>query len=485
MVLGTTSDAGKSWVTTAICRYLSNQGLRCAPFKAQNMSNNARVVPSLGGSWGEIGSAQYFQALAARTLPSLDMNPVLLKPQSDCSSQVVVMGKVDQALTETPWKERSKHLWPHIQTALLRLRQEFEVVVIEGAGSPAEINLRSRDIVNMSIAHEAEATSLLVCDIDRGGAFAHLYGTWALLDERDRSRISGFVLNKFRGDPALLAPGPQMLEEKTGVPTVGVIPMVREHRLPEEDGQSMGARDQTHAHKKNIVVVSYPRISNLDEFASFYELDTHQLVWSQEPKTIANADLLILPGSKNTVADLGWLRAQGLDKAIVDYARSGRPVIGICGGLQILGRSLEGREVAENRAHTEGLGLLGVSTVYSGEKTLRPIEPTFPRIVEGPWCALSQLKINGYEIHVGDTAPTSNRPAQTLLPDLAWMNPEGNILGIYAHGVFENPNVLSALFGQQVSQTEQSFEVLAKAIQQTEIPAFLRKKLPGELVKRI
>ena len=261
MVLGTTSGAGKSWLTTALCRYYSNLGLKVAPFKAQNMSNNARVVaaptlatacaalppegahPALGrpgggvagieGAWGEIGSAQYFQALAARAVPEVRMNPLLLKPEADTRSQVVLLGQVSAELTAMPWRGRSQLVWPQIAAALDELRAENDVVVIEGAGSPAETNLHASDIVNMRVARHAGARCLLVTDIDRGGAFAHLYGTWALLPEDERALIHGFVLNKFRGDASLLAPAPQHLQERTGVPTVATIPMQWHHGLPE------------------------------------------------------------------------------------------------------------------------------------------------------------------------------------------------------------------------------------------------------------
>ena len=236
MVLGTSSGAGKSWVATALCRYYSNQGWKVAPFKAQNMSNNARVVAGLDDELGEIGSAQYFQALAARAEPHVRMNPLLLKPEADTHSQVVLMGRVDRELSALPWRGRSERVWPRIAAALDELRADNDIVVIEGAGSPAEINLMASDVVNLRVARHANARCLLVTDIDRGGAFAHLYGTWALLPEDDRARIAGFVLNKFRGDAALLAPAPEQLEELTGVPTVAVVPMRFGHGLPEEDG---------------------------------------------------------------------------------------------------------------------------------------------------------------------------------------------------------------------------------------------------------
>lgn len=481
MVLGTTSDAGKSWLATALCRYLSNQGYRVAPFKAQNMSNNARVVPGPDGCFGEIGSAQYFQALAAKTPASTLMNPVLLKPESDCSSQVVVMGQVDAALSATPWKARSHRLWPHIQSALGTLRETFDVVVIEGAGSPAEINLRSRDIVNMSVAHEADAHCLLVCDIDRGGAFAHLYGTWALLDEKDRSRIDAFVLNKFRGDPTLLAPGPEILEARTKIPIVGVIPMIKDHRLPEEDGQSAPAFAAPQSDKTRIVAISYPHISNLDEFSELSQLRHHQLIWTRDPAVIRRADLLILPGSKHTVADLAWLREKGLDAAILEVHRSGTPILGICGGLQMLGQAIAGSDLGAATASgekTPGLGLLGVETSFEGEKTLRPTQAQLPAIEQGPWRCLSQQSISGYEIHVGETRQSPEEPAIELIPGLAWIDGRGTVLGLYAHGIFESEHIIRALFDEAHSPLERSFEALAQAVASTEIPSLLQQWLP-------
>ena len=266
MVLGTTSGAGKSWLTTALCRYYARQGLRVAPFKAQNMSNNARVVEAPSGA-GEIGSAQYFQALAAGAKPDVRMNPLLLKPERDTHSQVVFMGQVDPELTAMPWRHRSQAVWPRIAQALDSLRATYDVVVIEGAGSPAEINLSDSDIVNMRVARHCNAACLLVSDIDRGGAFAHLYGTWALLPAEEQRLIRGFVLNKFRGDAALLAPAPALLEARTGVPTVATLPMWWQHGLPEEDGVFDDRSILPGAVRRTVAVVAYPRISNLDEFA--------------------------------------------------------------------------------------------------------------------------------------------------------------------------------------------------------------------------
>ncbi len=282
MVLGTTSGAGKSWLTTALCRYYARQGLKVAPFKAQNMSNNARVVASQNGQ-GEIGSAQYFQSLAANAVPDVRMNPLLLKPERDTHSQVVLMGQVSPELTALPWRGRSLKVWPQIAAALDELRAENDVVVIEGAGSPAEINLSSSDIVNMRVAKHCNAACLLVTDIDRGGAFAHLYGTWALLPEDERALIKGFVLNKFRGDASLLSPAPEMLQEMTGVPTVAVLPMWWQHGLPEEDGVFDDRSVARGSVNLTVVVIAYPRISNLDEFQPLKNIPGLRLQWVRSP----------------------------------------------------------------------------------------------------------------------------------------------------------------------------------------------------------
>lgn len=484
MVLGTTSDAGKSWVATAICRYLSDRGLKVAPFKAQNMSNNARVVHDAHGRVGEIGSAQYFQALAARCPPSLDMNPVLLKPESDRSSQVLLLGQVDAELSRTPWRQRSHRLWPQIEKSLQRLRKNVDVVVIEGAGSPAEINLSTNDVVNMRVARFAQASCLLVCDIDRGGAFAHLYGTWALLPARDQARIHGFVLNKFRGDPALLAPGPAMLETLTGVATVGVIPMVRSHALPQEDAQSMPAPRRGGQGRKRIVIVSYPRISNLDEFSNLAHLSSHELIWARDPQSIRSADLLILPGSKNTHADLAWLNAQGWASAIREYAQSGGAVLGICGGLQMLGAELSGQEIAhrdsKSRAHSEGLGLLQLHTHFEAGKTLATSARTLASLPAGPWEALSGRRLEGYEIHSGRTRALEPSADHCLLADLAWCNRAGNVLGIYLHGILEDPALIEALFHESPPGLEESFDGLAAALEESGLDSWLRATLAGK-----
>jgi adenosylcobyric acid synthase len=458
MVLGTTSGAGKSWLATALCRWYARQGLKVAPFKAQNMSNNARVVEG-----GEIGSAQYFQALAALAAPDVRMNPLLLKPERDTHSQVVLLGQVSEELSLVPWRGRSARVWPAIARCLAELRAENDVVVIEGAGSPAEINLRDSDVVNMRVAQHSDARCLLVTDIDRGGAFAHLYGTWSLLHEAERRLIHGFVLNKFRGDASLLAPAPQMLQDLTGIPVVATLPMWWQHGLPEEDGVFDDRSTAAGAVTRTIAVVAYPRISNLDEFQPLKNVPGVRLVWARSPADLAQADWIVMPGSKHTSSDLAWLRAQGIDAAIARHAGGGGAVLGICGGLQMLGEALIDPQGIDGDA--PGLGLLPLVTVFDPVKTVKRTQARFGALADA-WGPLSGVHMQGYEIHQGRTFQHAGmQAARTAMPDgLAWQNENANVLGVYLHGMFEDPAVLHALFGSTVATLDSVFDGLADFI---------------------
>ena len=500
MVLGTTSGAGKSWLTTALCRYYARQGLKVVPYKAQNMSNNARVVaptllvsgssllpegaelalearPLLRSAGGEIGSAQYFQALAANATPEVRMNPLLLKPEKDTQSQVILMGQVNAELSKMEWRSRSAHVWPVVARALDELMAENDVVVIEGAGSPTEINLKHSDIVNMRVALHANAACLLVTDIDRGGAFAHLYGTWAMLDATEQKLIKGFVLNKFRGDAKLLAPGPQMLQDLTGVPTVATLPMWWQHGLPEEDGVFDDKTKSSGQVTKTIAVIAYPRISNLDEFQPLKNIPGVRLLWVRSPAELGGLtgdDWIILPGSKATSSDLAWLRAHGLDQTVNAHAASGGAVLGICGGLQMLGEALIDPHGIDGNA--PGLGLLGVATVFEEAKTVQRRQTQFKQLTGG-WAALSDVEVAGYEIHHGQTALRADLADSThaVMPhDLAWQNAQGNVLGLYLHGLFEDPAVLRALFGATAPTLDSVFDGLADYIGQHFEPGVLQ-----------
>lgn len=478
MVLGTTSGAGKSWLATALCRYYARQGLKVAPYKAQNMSNNARVVVG-----GEIGSAQYFQALAANRTPDVRMNPLLLKPEKDTQSQVILMGQVNPALSKMAWRERSAHVWPAVAGALDDLLLENDLVVIEGAGSPAEINLKHSDIVNMRVALHANAACLLVADIDRGGAFAHLYGTWAMLDAAEQKLIKGFVLNKFRGDAKLLAPGPQMLQDLTGVPIVATLPMWWQHGLPEEDGVFDDRSRATGLVTKTIAVIVYPRISNLDEFQPLKNVPGVRLIWARSPADVLYADWIILPGSKHTSGDLAWLRSQGLDQSIDAHASRGGAVLGICGGLQMLGEALIDPHGIDGNA--AGLGLLGVVTLFEETKTVQHRHTRFTRL-GGAWSALSNVPASGYEIHHGQTSLRADMPAAAqsalqVMPDgLAWQSEQGNVLGLYLHGLFEDQAVMQALFGVKVQTLDSVFDGLADYIEQHFEPGVLQSLIADQ-----
>lgn len=444
MVQGCTSWAGKSLLTTVLCRWASDQGIDVAPFKAQNMANNARVTPD-----GEIGVAQWLQARAARVEPDVDHNPVLLKPEADTRSQVVVHGRVDEELTEMPWRQRSPRLWDAIAASAERLRAAHDLLVVEGAGSPAEINLP--DVVNGRVAEHLDAAVLLVADIDRGGAFAHLYGTWALLEAPARARIAGFVLNRFRGDPTLLDPGPDLLEERTGIPTVGLVPMLR-HGLPDEDGARRWPPPSTPGPHPRVAVVAGPAASNLDEFAGVAAVA--EVVWARRPADLAGADLVVLPGSKHVLHDRRWLATTGLDRAVRTAAAAGTRVLGICGGAMLLGRQVTDTHGVEGGepGTSAGLGLLDLTTAFERAKLLRHGPATLAEDLPAPWRALAGRTVpHTYEIRHGritaalglSAAVRSNDTSPHTPGTLGWAG--GNLLATTAHGLLEDPDVVGAL----------------------------------------
>ncbi|MDO9092994.1 MAG: cobyric acid synthase [Rubrivivax sp.] len=488
IVWGTSSGAGKSFLATALCRVAARRGLDVAPFKAQNMSNNARVVACAGGGWGEIGSAQYFQALAARVQPHTDMNPVLLKPEGDTASQVVLHGRADAALSKLPWRERSALLAPAAHEGFDRLAARHELIVVEGAGSPAEINLAPQDYVNLGTARWAMAAgptaALLVTDIDRGGAFAHCHGTWALLPDDLRGLLQGYVLNRFRGDVALLEPGPQQLQQLTGVPVAGVLPLRRGHGLPEEDGlldgglQGDGVLGRGAAVKLRVAVLAPPHISNLDEFLPLAQVPGLRLAWVRSPAQLEGADWIVLPGSKQVSGDLAWLRVQGLDLAIRRHAAAGGAVLGVCGGVQMLGRSLHDPQGHDGEAfeHLPGLDLLPLSTHFGATKRLRATPVRFVG-TRGPWVALSHVVAPAYEIRCGQTQADAGT---AVLHDsdgeaIGWQR--GSVLGVCAHGLFENPSVLQALFGASVPTLDHAFDTLADLVEEHLNPPLLARLL--------
>ena len=443
MVQGASSSAGKSLLVTALARYFTRLGRRVAPFKAQNMSNNARVVAG-----GEIGSAQYYQALAAGITPDVRMNPVLVKPEA-AGSQVILRGRPAPGISELPWKQRADLLWPAIRDSLESLRPDTDLILIEGAGSPAEINLWDSDLANMRVAAEADAPVILVADIDRGGAFAHLYGTWALLPEEWQPRIRAFILNKFRGNPDLIEPAPAELEALTGVPTIGLVPWLH-HDLPDED--AAGLHHPSATASSTVAVVHYPTISNFDEFRLLAQVA--QIRWSRRPADLDGADFVILPGSKDVPADLRWLHDSGLSDAIRRRVSAGHPVLGICGGLQMLGERID-----DQHESVSGLGLLPVNTAFKPSKTVSRATLAVEQL-NPPWDRLNGHSVDTYEIRHGRVSSSSDPSTSPAFYQ------QGPILGITGHGLLESPAVVEALIGLAPDRTlDQTFDHLADAIE--------------------
>ena len=389
LVAGTTSDAGKSIVTTGLCRAFARRGLKVAPFKAQNMSNNSMVC----ADGAEIGRAQWIQALAATAEPEAAMNPVLLKPGSDRRSHVVVMGQPAGEVSARDFVDGRRHLARAAYDAFDDLASRYDVVVAEGAGSPTEINLRASDYVNMGLARHAGMPTVVVGDIDRGGVFAAMFGTVALLEPDDQRLIAGFVVNKFRGDLSLLAPGLDQLERLTGRPVYGVLPWHPDLWLDSEDALDLdGRRARERSGALKVAVVRLPRISNFTDVDALGLEPGLDVIFATDPRALSDADLVVLPGTRATIADLAWLRERGLDRAVVAHAGAGRPVLGICGGFQMLGRTVADPEGVEGEpgAAVDGLGLLDVRTDFGAEKVLRLPSGT----------ALGATT-SGYEIHHG------------------------------------------------------------------------------------
>lgn len=449
MVQGTSSSAGKSLLVTALCRIFARRGVRVAPFKAQNMSNNAAVC----ADGAEIGRAQAVQAAAAGLEPAAAMNPILLKPEADARSQVIVMGRpwLDRALPAGRYYQRQGELWAVVTAALDRLRAEYELVIVEGAGSPVELNLKAGDIANMAVARYARAPVLLVGDIDRGGIFAQLLGTLWLLPPEERELVRGLVVNKFRGDPALFVDGLRLLEERGGTPVLGVVPFLPDLGLPEEDAVAIETQPaappgqgREAAGTVDVAVVALPRIANFDDFDPLAAEPGVRLRYVSSLRALGRPQAVILPGTKSTMADLAWLRAQGLAGAIRQLAAEGAAVAGICGGYQMLGRVIRDPARVESAAgEAPGLGLLPIETEFEGEKATFQARA---RVLGGPgWLAgLAGQEVHGYEIHMGcsrggrswlEIGHRNGAPAG--LPEGA-IGQDGRVWGCYLHGLFHN-----------------------------------------------
>ena len=451
MVQGTGSHAGKTVLVAALCRIYARRGLRVAPFKAQNMALNSFVT----ADGGEMGRAQVYQATAAGLEPHLDMNPVLLKPSSERACQVVVMGRPVDDMTVAGYHAYQAQVWPIVTAALARLRATSDLVVVEGAGSSAEINLRDRDIVNMRVALHAQAPVLLVGDIDRGGVFASLVGHMELFTPAERALVRGFVINKFRGDVPLLDPGLAFLEGRTGVPTLGVVPFLNDWRGDEED--SLAIDDQRRRRPGaplRIAVVRLPFISNYTDFDALADDPDVDVEFVATPEGLRGAAAVIVPGTKSTVVDLAWLRERGFAAALAQAAAAGTPVIGICGGYQMLGRRILDPEGVESpAAEVSGLGLLDVETTFLAAK--RTVRVT--GAASGAALAAAGTPVRGYEIHMGRTTPA---PGSAPLVNVAVVgrgedphadgavSADGLVCGTYLHGLFDATEFRDAFLGR-------------------------------------
>jgi adenosylcobyric acid synthase len=506
MILGTGSHVGKSILTAGLGRVFADEGYHVAPFKAQNMSLNSAATP--GG--GEIGRAQALQAEACRNVPRVEMNPVLLKPSTDTGAQVILLGKIWGQVTASDYHTRRvEQLFPEVLDAYRRLATDYEIILLEGAGSPAEINLREHDIVNMRMAHAADAACLLVGDIDRGGVFASLLGTMELLEPEDRARICGFVINKFRGDELLLRPGITAMEERLGLPCIGVVPFLQDLGLDEEDGVALEDRSSAAHQWKNletgsaralrIGVIALPHMANFTDFNALALEPSVSLGYLEQPAEMAAADLLILPGTKQTLDDLCWLEHRGFGEELRRLHGNSVPIIGICGGFQMLGSSIEDAQGIENQGEAcsrIGLSLLPVRTVLCAEKTVRRVRGCLHANFFGSGFG-PETHFEGYEIHVGETFyETGAHPLADIvrqgttdsIPDGA-VSELGRVLGTYVHGLFDNDDfrhlfIQSARRAVDLAPAEKFVRVGAEREARIDrLADHLRKSLDMNLIK--
>lgn len=423
MVLGTCSNAGKSVLTAGLCRILKQDGYKVAPFKAQNMALNSYITKD----GMEMGRAQVMQAEACRIEPDCRMNPILLKPTSDQGSQVIINGEVFGNFSAKDFYREKSKFRENIRKAFDSLSEEYDVIVMEGAGSPAEINLKEDDLVNMGMAKMADAPVLLVGDIDRGGVFASLAGTMLLFNEEERERVKGVIINKFRGDVTILEPGLRMLEDIIHVPVAGVVPYM-DLDLDDEDSLTDRFANRKGDALIDIAVIRVPRISNFTDFNPFEYIEGVEVRYVGSVSELGNPDMIILPGTKNTMADLLWLRQSGLEAAVLKFHAKGKPIFGICGGYQMLGRSLSDPNGVEHGGTMSGIGLLPHSTVFENEKVRTNAVGVLSN-VEGIFSELSGKTYQGYEIHMGVSGVSGN------------IINEGNVYGTYIHGIFDKEEI--------------------------------------------
>lgn len=482
MIQGTMSNSGKSFIAAALCRIFKQDGYSAAPFKSQNMALNSYIT----SDGLEMGRAQAMQAEAAGIEPSVLMNPILLKPTTDVGSQVIVNGEVMGNMKAVDYFRHKKDLIPDIMKAYNELAAQHDIIVIEGAGSPAEINLKSDDIVNMGMAKLANAPVLLTGDIDRGGVFAQLLGTLMLLDEDERDIVKGLIVNKFRGDKSIFADGVKMLEERGNKPVVGVVPYIH---CDIEDEDSLSEKLQNgEKGLVNIAVIRLPRISNFTDFDVFSQYDGVSVRYVTKPQELSDADMIIVPGTKSTVYDMKWLRESGIEAAVKKCASSGVPVFGICGGYQMLGETVTDSVGAEGGGSISGMGLLKLRTEFSSEKTRSRTEGSFAD-VSGVFSDLSGAEFYGYEIHNGRTVSGETPLLSCENTDLGAQS--GSVYGCYIHGIFDSAEVseciVKTLFERKgltycggktdrKAYKEMQFDILAKNV---------RENIDMELVYKI
>ena len=440
MIQGVASGAGKSLIAAGLCRVFHQDGYLTAPFKSQNMALNSYIT----SDGLEMGRAQVMQAEAAGIEPSALMNPILLKPTGDMESQVIVNGRVFGTMPAREYYKRKKELISEVEKAYTELDGKMERIVLEGAGSPAEINLKKDDFVNMGMAKLAKAPVLLVGDIDRGGVFASLYGTVSLLEPEERKLVRGLIINKFRGDPALLKPGLKQLETLTGIPVVGVLPYL-DVDLEDEDSLAPRLENKKQVGILDIAVIRLPHISNFTDFYILEQAEGVGVRYVSRPEDLGNPDLVILPGTKNTMGDLFWLRQNGMETAVKQLAGKQTPLIGICGGYQMLGISLSDPEGVEGGGEAAGMNLLPVKTIFGRKKT-RTRTTAEVAAVSGAFAELSGKRLEGYEIHMGQTVRESGSYFSRLENGRADGAVCANVLGSYLHGLFDSSEFTGALF---------------------------------------
>lgn len=494
MIQGTMSNAGKSLLAAGLCRIFKQDGYRVAPFKSQNMALNSFITRE----GLEMGRAQVMQAEAAGVEPSVLMNPILLKPTNDVGSQVIVNGEVIETMSARDYFKYKKQLIPDIMKAYHALEEQADIIVIEGAGSPAEINLKKDDIVNMGMAKMAKAPVLLVGDIDRGGVFAQLAGTMMLLEEEEKEMVKGLIINKFRGDKTILDPGIEMLEDLCNRPVVGVAPYMD---IDVEDEDSLSERMSGHKEigQIDIVAIRLPRISNFTDFNIFESIPGVSVRYVSRAAQLGHPDLILIPGTKNTMHDLAWMRQSGLEAAVLKAHAAGCPVFGICGGYQMLGEFLEDSEGVEEGGSMRGMGLLPMRTVFTEEKTRTRVDGMFGK-VNGILQGLSGVAFSGYEIHMGQSTGVEGTEPLTSIHDTnvagAETKTEGaageNVYGTYVHGIFDSMDVVNAVVRALAEKKGIDMEELAqvdyaayKETQYDKMADILRQHLGMDAIYRI